>query len=210
MYTVNTAGHDNQIKEFIAELQNWFEKSDLYDELSNQDILEYHYDDKVYQFGSSPLSSYDVNTIISNTDGTYRIILRFRNGKSFDIGTIEDDSKLNEHLEDSTCEPRLYVRGGRYKKVVVDKDGTDHIKSFREPYKFQIEFLKKVESNDVNYIDSTTAQQMLEQNKWYQASQKAEKFGNTMESAGNSIAGCGCLLILLVTIPVILLLFFIL
>ena len=44
---------------------------------------------------------------------------------------------------------------------------------------------------------------MLEQNKWYQASQKAEKIGNTMQSAGDSMPGCGCLITLLVTIPVI-------
>lgn len=203
MYTVDTTGHDNQIKEFISELREWFDKDELYDGLSNQDILEYHYDEKVYQFGTHPLDSYNIKTSISNTDGHYRVYLSFRNGKGFNIGTIKDDGKFINCLNDDNYEPRIYVLGGRYKKVIIDKDGADHIKSFREPYTFQIDFLKNEKPKDVTYTNDTTAQQMLEQNKWYQASQKAEKIGNTMQSAGDSMAGCGCLITLLVTIPVI-------
>lgn len=51
---------------------------------------------------------------------------------------------------------------------------------------------------------------ILEQDKLYRFSQKAEKVGNAMKSTGDDIAGCGCLITLFVTIPVILLLIFIL
>ncbi|EEW53087.1 hypothetical protein HMPREF0494_1810 [Limosilactobacillus antri DSM 16041] len=51
---------------------------------------------------------------------------------------------------------------------------------------------------------------ILEQDKLYQFSQKAEKVGNAMKSTGDDIAGCGCLITLFVTIPVILLLIFVL
>lgn len=206
MYTIDTTNHSEQVKSFISELQNWFDKGDLYDGLSNQDILEYHYDERIYQFGNYPLDSYDIKTIISNSNGKYRVYLHFRNDKSFNIGTINGNENLNDYLNNECYEPRIYIRGGRYKKVVINEDGADRIKSFREPYIFQIGFLKKKKPKDINYINDTTNQQVLGNNKWQQISQKTEKIGNSMQSAGNNMAGCGCLIILLVTIPVIILL----
>lgn len=194
MYKVTTDNHEDTVKNFIVELQNWVEREDLYGGLTNQDILEYHYDEEVYQFGQSPLSSYDVKTLITYKNNHYQVTLQFRNGKTFNIGTITDDGQLNEHLSKSNCEPRIFILGGRYKRVVVDKEGSDHIKSFRKPYEFQIKFMEMSIPTDVTYTGDITSQEMLEHDKWTNISQKAESFGNTMEDVGNGIAGCGCIL----------------
>lgn len=47
-----------------------------------------------------------------------------------------------------------------------------------------------------------------DRNKWQELGKKLEDMGEGMQNAGSSMMGCGCLLTLFITIPIILFLFF--
>lgn len=51
---------------------------------------------------------------------------------------------------------------------------------------------------------------MTEKNKWERAGESMSNAGNSIMKTGGATAGCGCLLTIFVTIPIILLIIFIL
>lgn len=200
MFTINTEDHTDQINKFVSELQNWFEKSELYNGLSNSDILDFHYDEKIYQFGNGYIMPYDVNVIAKEKGNHFNIILKFRNDNEYFVGTIPKDESFIKNYFDKNKEPYVRILGGRYKQVVIQQDGSDHVKSFREPYTLKIDFKQKdAHPSDVIYDNET-------ETNLYKISKASKEIGNTMESAGDGMAGCGCLIIALVTIPFIILL----
>lgn len=187
MLKINTENNTDQLNSLIAELQNWLEPDELFDGLSNQDILNFHYDEKVYQF-NSPISDYDLKINFNNKG---HVLATFRNGKNFELGTI-DPSKL---IYKDTVVPRLVIRGGRYKAVAVNKDGSDHIKSFREPYKLFIDFYDKIPQHPSN-----SAQQALDQ---LQAEQRALQTLRNNEVSGLAV-GCLIIIVIIILIPLML------
>ena len=58
-----------------------------------------------------------------------------------------------------------------------------------------------------NYEDMTDKQKAAH-DKWMARSKRMEAGGKGMQQAGGKMMGCGCLLILFVTIPIILLVIF--
>ncbi|GAF63632.1 hypothetical protein BTS2_0523 [Bacillus sp. TS-2] len=48
---------------------------------------------------------------------------------------------------------------------------------------------------------------MSERNKWEERGEKLEKMGEGMQSAGSNMMGCGCLLTIIITIPILLFIF---
>lgn len=58
------------------------------------------------------------------------------------------------------------------------------------------------------YEDMTDAEK-AKYDKWMKRSEMFNKAGSGMQGGGVKIAGCGCLLTLIITIPILILLFFI-
>lgn len=58
-----------------------------------------------------------------------------------------------------------------------------------------------------NYEDMTDKQKQAH-DKWMERSRKLEAGGKGMQKAGGKMMGCGCLLTILVTIPIIIIVLF--
>ncbi len=53
-------------------------------------------------------------------------------------------------------------------------------------------------------------QKAIKANKWQDVGEKMQDVGNSMQKTGNAMAGCGCLMTIFVTIPILIFIFFIL
>ena len=178
-----------------------------FDGMSNSELLDFHFDEKVYQFDTHVLEN-GFTCTLKKIDDIYHVYLQRNihgytvtgsNGQvesthstlsiPIEIGTVGHRSNhlIDDYLNGNyKCVPLLY--GGRYKKVIINEDGSDHVKSFREPYSIKVAFYKKKESEQEINSMATSAE------KWDQISKRSEQIGNSLQSAGDIISGCGCIL----------------
>lgn len=152
---VNSANYQNNVDSLIPYLDDY----ETFGGMNNTELLNFHFNEKIYQFDTHVLENEFVCTL-QYRDDCYQVFLqRIIPGYTITgehpeqhpttlsdpilvgVTNSRSNSLIKKYLEENyTCIPLLY--GGRYKKVIVGKDGDDHVKSFREPFRLALEFKK--------------------------------------------------------------------
>lgn len=141
----DTEKHKIDINKLIAAVVEYNGKDFLFDGLNNSEIKEEYYDEKIYQ-----LDKYQINTIsdikLSKQDDHYNIVLSIEGAENiFIIGSVPPalTFKIDEFLEISDIKCEIVMTGGKYKKVIVDDDGSELVKNFREPILFRLSIYER-------------------------------------------------------------------
>lgn len=115
---------------------------DIYEGLSNKQILKNKFIFKLYQLEN--LDSINVDLHIANN--TVYVLARFWNSKIVKIGSIPLTNSLKMALANESY-PALNITGGNYKKVVTNEFGEDHIEDRFEPYHLTLVIYKADTTN---------------------------------------------------------------
>lgn len=141
----DTEKHKIDINKLIKEVVEYNGKDFLFDGLSNSEIKEEYYDEKIYQ-----LDKYQINTIsdikLSKQDDHYSIVISIEGIENFfTIGSVPQSLtlKIDNLLEGSDIKCEIVMMGGKYKKVIVNDDGSEVVKSFREPILFSLSIYER-------------------------------------------------------------------
>ncbi|MFT9005526.1 MAG: hypothetical protein ABF991_12600 [Liquorilactobacillus hordei] len=141
----DTEKHKTDISKLITEVIEYYGKEFLFNGLSNPEIKDEYYDEKIYQ-----LDKYQINTIsdikLSKQDDYYNIILSIKGSeKEFIVGSVPLalTFKIDKFLETSDIKCEILMTGGKYKKVIVNDDGAENVKTFREPILFRLSIYER-------------------------------------------------------------------
>lgn len=137
-----TEDSDTFIQQYIDYLQDVNPK-DLYEGLSNKQILKNKFIFKINQLENLDL----VNVDLHITNNTIYVLARFWNSKIIKVGAILLTKSLKMALAQDSY-PTLAISGGNYKKVVTDENGEDIIVDGFEPYQLILQIHK---AEPVNY-----------------------------------------------------------
>lgn len=227
---VYSQDYQSNINQIVSNVGYNLEKYEMYDDLTNQEILDFHPDEKIYQFDRYTLSIHS-NFELKKEDNVYCIYLdNLLVGKISPIANVQIDNFVSQE----NINFQLDNYGGRYKKVVIKDDGSDSIKSYREPYSFK---LLAVEQDLVEYSDyakslinngqtfycnncgySLNGERIcpncqtrifypgeLDNNNLSKVGNSIQSVGGSVQNVGNSMSKTGWRLILGCTIPILLL-----
>ncbi|WP_040536792.1 hypothetical protein [Schleiferilactobacillus shenzhenensis] len=188
---------DEAINQLIADEAPNIDKEDNYGGLSNNDIIDLHPGQKIWQFQPYQLRI-NAKTELKLNGSAYGI---FMNG--IHIGDISDADASRFSAEyQSKKSPRLVVDvfGGRYKQSVEAADGSETVKRFKTPYQVRV---------GIGEWEAVRQPQLQQEaaNGWDQVANSAEKFsqatgkaGDSLNKTGNQFIGCGCSLVVLLII----------
>lgn len=137
-----TKDSDAFIQQYIEYLQDVNPK-DLYEGLSNKQILKNKFIFKINQLENLDLVNVDLHV----TNNTIYVLGRFWNSKIVNLGAIPLTKPLKMALAQDSY-PTLSISGGNYKKVVTDKNGEDTIVDHFEPYQLILQIHK---AEPINY-----------------------------------------------------------
>jgi len=146
--------HQKYLNELFAQIGSNIENDFLYDGQSNQEILDFYPDSKVYQFNENVLNVY-TKLKLSKIDTGYNLhAIEPISHRDFELGSLSAimTGKIQQILNTYQTDIKSFLTGGRYKKVIVSEDSSDHIKSYREPYKIQVTIVEKNEEPKVEYV----------------------------------------------------------
>lgn len=224
---------DMAVNKFISAASSDIGKEFMYDGLSNQEILDFHPDDKVYQFYNSTINVYAESLKLIRTNIGYTLNVYHYSEKEFNFGSASPlmTGKIEQILKDKNVRIRAFLYGGRYKKVVVNDDDSESVKSFRDPYKILVAIVEEQpDKKQVEYVPAIV-DRVKKGQRYYclncQANLVGErtcpncgqtitypeetnqsnfaKAANGLEKAGNSMSNFGKNMTLGCTIPILLL-----
>lgn len=152
---VNSANYQNNVDSLIPYLDDY----ETFGGMNNTELLNFHFNEKIYQFDTHVLEKEFICTL-QYCDDCYQVFLQrvipgytitgehseqhpTTLSDSILVGVTNSRSNtlIKKYLDENyNCIPLLY--GGRYKKVIISEDGSDHVKSFREPFRLALEFKK--------------------------------------------------------------------
>ncbi|CAJ1178149.1 hypothetical protein [Companilactobacillus nantensis] len=140
---------DTFIQQYIEYLQDVNPK-DLYEGLSNKQILKNKFIFKINQLENLDL----VNVDLHITNNVIYVLARFWNSKIINVGAIPLTKSLKMALAQDSY-PTLAIDGGNCKKVVTDENGEDTIIDYFEPYQLTLQIHKAEPVNcNVEKIDT--------------------------------------------------------
>ncbi|MFT9003751.1 MAG: hypothetical protein ABF991_03485 [Liquorilactobacillus hordei] len=205
--SINSDDYQDSINSAISMMSSNLEKYELFDGLNNQEILDFHYGETIYQFDCHTLGFHYKTTVkfVNDTESLILITPNFgEHSDPFTVGKIEGTDVFaikRNLLKKKITDIRIY--GGRYKKVVVKPDGADSVKSYREPYSLKLVFNNPPELPAEHEKVIRNSQPI--ENKLMTIGTTMEKVGNSMNNSGKNISNAGCGATLGCTIPIILL-----
>lgn len=141
---IETQNFTNEISEVTNFLMNILEKSQQFSGLKRKEIISDHFNQKIYQFSKTAFfDNAELHMIEEN--GTFFLVSEI-NSQTLKIAQIDHsfNNNLSEMLLNDALQKNLQVDirnfGGKYKKTVINKDGSISVRSFYEPISFSIEF----------------------------------------------------------------------
>ena len=161
-----------------------FSKEELFDGLSNEDIKSTKFEEKVYEI---PFW-YSLEAKIGFSSENYLDVFVELQGEWIKIGRLQNElrDKMKDLTMQTDAEFSVKPMGGRYKLATVKDDGSEIIKTYREPYSFEL-MVRRLDEDDLK-IKSMQSQTAKTEN----FANGAEKFGNSMQKVGNGCQTIGC------------------
>ncbi|WCG36368.1 hypothetical protein [Companilactobacillus farciminis] len=159
------------------------EPESLFDGMSNNDIKEQTFGEKVYQLDS--LGFVTMGLIPNVKDNKLFLTSNFNNGTNIDFGYVDMDEDVKSAL-DQKYNLTLIPQGGKYKQVITDEDGTQSVKQFFEPVSLKLRFTAHLKNER-----KTTAKQ--ENNQTITPQEMQRRVANGKKEADNDQALGGCL-----------------
>lgn len=153
--SVDTKG----LNSFISAVSIDIEKDFLYDGLSNQEILDFHPDEKIYQFDESAINVYSDSLDLEKTQTGYCLYSFDYSKNKYLLGETSAlmTGRIEQALLNEDIIVRAFISGGRFKKVVLNDDGSDRIKTYRDPYTIKLAIVQEKEKT-IEYVPSIVEQ----------------------------------------------------
>ncbi|MBU5342294.1 HIRAN domain-containing protein [Caldifermentibacillus hisashii] len=195
------------IQDLLKRLANGYKKNDYiesWEGLTKREMIECYMEQSefegqtisnVIRFEPEPDNPYDPNAI--------KVFMKDVNGIEHHVGYIrrEDTQEIKEQMQ---REDFKYIAvsftGGKYRSVDYDVDTDKEVINEEEltrGLELTLVFDKK---EPVVKTEVTTEKRELTKEEKLE---KTKQLGENLQKSGNAIAGCGCLLTLLITIPII-------
>ncbi|MFS0822161.1 HIRAN domain-containing protein [Bacillus sp. 1P02SD] len=218
-----TNDKEQDIQNLLKRLANGYKKNDYivsWDGMTKREMLEYGEEQSEFQYQTisdvirlepEPSNPYDPNAI--------KVFMKDVNGGEHHVGYIKRD-ETNDITEQMKRSDFKFIAasftGGKYRSVdyddVADEDvikeeeltrGLELTLVFEKPMSQQTKPITRDKPKELTKEEKK--KQRLE--KQIERSAKMTKVGKSMQKPGGAIAGCGCLLTLLITIPIIIIIF---
>lgn len=139
---IDTDLHNDSISTLISIISDDIERDELYDNLKRNDIIDFHFGEKIYQFDFYTIDIH-TSSIVTRNNGIYELKMKNRLISEFlTIGTIP--SKYNEVLDNILSDDSLDIKisvntsGGNYKRTSENKNGSISVRNYKEPLKFSL------------------------------------------------------------------------
>ncbi|XRJ96215.1 hypothetical protein ACPBEI_07395 [Latilactobacillus sakei] len=139
---VETNPYDDNISTLISNISGDIERDELYDNLKRNEIIDFHFGEKIYQFDFYTIDIH-TSSIVTRNNGIYELKMKNRLISEFlTIGTIP--SKYNEVLDNILSDDSLDIKisvntsGGNYKRTSENKNGSISVRNYKEPLKFSL------------------------------------------------------------------------
>lgn len=180
---VKTEDHEKNINELISNISGDVERYELYSDLKRNDIIDFHFGEKIYQFDFFTIDIHTDSEVIRN-NGVYELRLKDRLSNTFlTIGAIPSDynEQLDSIFSDKSVDTELQIKtyGGNYKQTSENKNGSISVRNYKEPLRFVLQ------------IYDTNPRKKAEQaviNDYYKALQDQQDAADRQTS--KSVGGC--------------------
>jgi len=157
----------------------------LFNDMSNNDIKEQTFGEKIYQLDHFGFTTMGLKTSLK--DNKLILTSDFDNHTSIiEFGYVTIDTNVKEELSKNYY-LTLVPSGGKYKQVITNNDGVQTVKQFFEPIKLELEFgtekpVKKIIDTTKSKNDNITPQEIQ------------KRVANGQKDADNDQALGGCLI----------------
>lgn len=131
----------------------------LFDDMSNNDIKEQTFGEKIYQLDSLGFLTMGIKTSIK--DNRLFLTSDFDNGTNISFGYVEMDDFIRKILKQD-YNLRLVSSGGKYKQVVTSKEGTQSVKQFFEPITLKLLFKSQDKPQEKSTSEDSVSPQEIQ------------------------------------------------
>lgn len=159
----------------------------LFDDMSNNDIKEQTFGEKIYQLDSLGFLTMGIKTSIK--DNRLFLTSDFDNGTNISFGYVEMDDSIRKILKQD-YDLSLVSSGGKYKQVVTSKEGTQSVKQFFEPITLKLLFKSQEKSTSEVSVSPQEIQRSVANGK--KIADNAQALGGCLGTVG-VIGGLGLL-----------------
>ncbi|NEU29948.1 hypothetical protein GN156_04045 [bacterium LRH843] len=201
-----------EIQDLLKRIANGYKKNDhieSWDGMTKREMLEYGEEQTEFEgqiildavrLVPEPTNTYDPNAI--------KVFIKDVNGGEHHVGYIkrEDTAKVTELIQsDNFKSIDVSFTGGKHRSVEFDTVADEeYLKEEELTRGLEISIVIESRESTPIKVEPISTTKKLNKEEKLQRSKKIKEVGNEIQKAGNKMMGCGCLLTLVITIPIIL------